>query len=258
MGLFDVRAFADAAGMFNTKSEKVFDKWFPWKAANDDYIPLSKFANLDALRPKGGAFEEVVLKPVPAQAAEVVVIEEQTPFYSVFLTRQAPRNILTLKANAVMKQEISLNELFRRAIGFRKEAPVIIAAVPQAPAAEKPRKTLTLKTKVDLPVISGLARASSLNDLSATFKSEMRTITERKADTSIADLHDAFTEKRRHPLSHKTWKELMAEAYAPPQKAQQKCIDLAAVFKRELQALEAAEARTAAPLQTPKTYKIAA
>lgn len=258
MGSFRLRAFADAAGVFNIKSEKsLTSSWFAWKfAANDDKPRASKFFSLEKWRVKLGGFETLILPPVAAE-----------PFHSYFLTaRSVPPVVIAPKIDvapeikteeprqilALNKPTQDLRELFRKETTLRPQAPAIVVAPAPAPAAEEPakRKTLTLKAKVELPQIASLSRVSSTTDLAAAFKSEMKIVTERKAET--ADLAAAFLEKRRHPLSNKSWKELIDDAAAAAPK-ETRGMDLASAFKREMQAMLAAEAKTAAPAPSAST-----
>jgi len=118
---------------------------------------------------------------------------------------------------------------------------VTVAVTTEAPKEEaKARTTLRLKTKVEVPVLTTLTRNSSVKDLAAAFKSEMA-IMEKKAakepQQSKSVLEDAFTRRRRHPLSHKPWSELLAEVEAP--KKPKHNIDLATAFKAEMKAFMA-------------------
>lgn len=292
MGRFNARAFADAAGAFNAKSVKNLHRWFAWKAAPvalaADTSVSSKFINLAALLLKGADFATAVLPRVSALPQEL-----PEPFYSRFLAHpqpqpkiifeapaiapvtkpESPRKILTLKAKRPEKSTASKNltALFRKEMGIRTPpaAPVVPAMpLPSAPANQdqKPRQTLTLKSKVELPAFVNITRASSSVDLAGAFKAEMKIITERNIHTGTSDLvgelHAALTEKRRHPQSQKSWKELMAEAQASPIRAE-KGFDLAGAFRREMQALLATdakrEAKTAAPMTSkPKLKPLAA
>jgi hypothetical protein len=106
--------------------------------------------------------------------------------------------------------------------------------------AKKARTTLRLKTKVDVPVLTTITRNSSTQDLAAAFKSEMAIMEKKAAKAPSQDksiLEDAFTRRRRHPLSHKPWSELLAEVESP--KKQKHNIDLATAFKAEMKAFMA-------------------
>ncbi len=335
MELYDLRAFADAAGVFNFKSHRPYaDSWFSWRAEKKQALQ-SRFANLSVLRSFPVTFSDFVfakIVPVVTDVRFAANFSEAAAkaFYSYFLTHTAPKPqaapvvakrpelrivetlpapevaVVTapastalpasLKVAALLAKETEIETVLRNvaetvfqavtgkprktltlkarpviedlgvvfAQEMRKQAPSIPAhAVPVQPApvqavpaqqvaaeaapeiaAAKPRKTLSLKTKVELPVIASLSKASSGVDLAAAFKSEMKVVTERKADA--ADLHAAFAEKRKHPLSTKSWKELAAEAETLQQKKAAPSMDLGAAFKREMQAVMAAEERLSA------------
>lgn len=94
------------------------------------------------------------------------------------------------------------------------------------------RKTLSLKTKVEVPGIGGISRRSSMTDLAALFKAEMKQITEMPA----AQEEPQAQKLRRSFSSHKSWSELVAEA----QKSETRRIsgpDLARAFRSEMQAM---------------------
>lgn len=124
-----------------------------------------------------------------------------------------------------------------------------------APAVEQPktRGTLKLKTKVELPAMAPISRKSTLTDLAVVFKTELKQLEKNPAK----ELSPATAEKRRHPLSHKTWAELIAEAEAP--KKTRHNIDLAAAFKAEMQTLlaEQKKAEEFTPAVTPVRLKAA-
>lgn len=295
MAAFNDRAFADAAGVFNVKSEKDLMAWFSWKAVRTvEEARPSRFFDMGRKLLALGGFDTLVLPPPPP--APPAVAEEQKPFYSYFLTSAAKKPVVVIEAPVVeaviteapavaaeqnprrtlmLKAKVFSNDMLMKkqapavaepAAGtFDITAPVVStpvvsivevpapAAIAAAVAEEiKPRKTLTLKTKVELPAITSLTRASNTNDLAAAFKAEMQAVTERKAEIGTTDLHAAFAEKRaRHPLSNKSWKELIAEAETVAPK-EQKGPDLTAAFRREMQAMIAAEQKgIAAPAPAP-------
>jgi hypothetical protein len=285
MKRFDALAFADAAKVFNTRSIVIRDKWFPWKAkpANDIY-PSSKFTRLDALLLKGADFATAILPPPPPPQDELVPF----PFYSHFIAHpQPPRAQTAIPAAAppaagtlpAKKPPVeSLGAAFRLRL-FREEmravtVPAALAPAPlpalslpateafsapahqdqkpqnQETAAQKPRKTLTLKQKVELPAFTGITRASSADDFAHAFKTELKVVAEKKiglgAGDIVGDLHAVFAEKRRNSLAQKSWKELMTEAQARPGKKDSD-FDLGAAFRREMHALLGAEDQTDAP-----------
>lgn len=127
-------------------------------------------------------------------------------------------------------------------------APVVVpepAAVIEAPAAPAPKLsgTLRLKTKVDLP--PAVARRGSY-DIAAAFKAEVA-IVEKKEPETAADLEDIFNKRRLHPLSRKSWSELIAEAEAREVATRpKKDFDLGAAFKAEMKAFEAEQEKLAA------------
>jgi len=116
----------------------------------------------------------------------------------------------------------------------------------------KPRTTLRLKTKVELPSMQSLSRKSTVQDLAAAFKAE-KVLMEKKvsnAPQSAGGLEDAFTKRRRHPLSDKPWSELLAEAEAA--KPSKSNFDMAAAFKAEMKAFITAQERMGeAPVAPP-------
>lgn len=292
MAAFNDRAFADAAGVFNIKSEKDLMAWFSWKAVRpaEEKGP-SRFFDMARRLLSLGGFDTLVLPPPPPPPPAVV--EEQKPFYSYFLTSAAKAPVTVIEAPvveavisevkaetqaqapaAVEKPRRTLTlktKVFSNDMIMKKQAPAVAdpatetfditapaAVVVAAPVAEvaKPRKTLTLKTKVELPAITPLSRASNTNDLAAAFKAEMQAVTERKAEIGTTDLYAAFAEKRtRHPLVNKSWKELIAEAETIAPK-EQKGPDLSAAFRREMQAMLAAEQKgIAAPVPAKPAQK---
>jgi len=154
------------------------------------------------------------------------------------------------------------------------EAAPVLAAVPMpapVPAAEpapippattaaveepkKARTTLKLKTKVELPSLTTLSRRSTAQDLAAVFKSEMALMEKKAVAEPSKKLEDAFTKRRRHPLSHKPWSELLAEVEAP--KPSRHNIDLASAFKAEMKAFMA-EQEKLGETPTPAKFKSAA
>lgn len=119
---------------------------------------------------------------------------------------------------------------------------VTVTVTTETPQDEqkKARPILKLKTKVEVPVLTTLTRNSSVKDLAAAFKSEMAIMEKKAAKEPLQSksiLEDAFTRRRRHPLSHKPWSELLAEVEAP--KKPKYNIDLATAFKSEMKAFMA-------------------
>jgi hypothetical protein len=112
--------------------------------------------------------------------------------------------------------------------------------------APKARGTLKLKTQIELPPIEDVSKRSTKNDLAAAFKAEMKIITEKKeSSTKGFDIIEVFSSRnRRHPLSQKSWKELAAEAEKMKPQSTGPDFDLAAAFKREMQAILAVEEKS--------------
>lgn len=148
------------------------------------------------------------------------------------------------------------------------EAPVVPDAPVAAAETTKPRGTLKLKTKVELPPITArISRSSSVEDLAAAFKAEMALMEKQARQQSIQDALPVLEDrkKKRHPLSDKSWSELFAEVEkAKP--APTSNFDLANAFKAEMKAFMAQQAKNddvAAPeLKKPAApaprYKLAA
>jgi hypothetical protein len=102
----------------------------------------------------------------------------------------------------------------------------------KAPPPAAARKTLTLKTRVELPVFNRLSRHSSADDLAAVFKAEMNLMLKKKGE----EVSKASAAPRaRTAASHKTWRELMVEAEV---QGRASSFDLAAAFRAEMRALE--------------------
>ena len=188
------------------------------------------------------------LVPTQAPASPEVVVAAE-PMAQVILY-----STTSLKAQLAQSRFVSLSTVLPTVKPFfltasaKKVKPVIVTVAPvvavpvTAPvAAEEPKKartTLKLKTKVELPVLQTLSRNSTTQDLAAAFKAE-RALLEKKAvqpEQSVSTLEDAFTKRRRHPLSNKSWSELLAEVEAPKQKQH---FDLAAAYKAEMKAFMA-------------------
>lgn len=122
------------------------------------------------------------------------------------------------------------------------------AKTPAAKTAEpvKKRGTLKLKKKVDLPTITPISKRSSTNDLAAAFKAEMTQMTRQATQGTQKTLrHTANNATRRHPLSSKSWGELLAEAETKQQKKHD--FDLAEAFRTEMAKLTGQTAGTNAP-----------
>lgn len=123
-------------------------------------------------------------------------------------------------------------------------------------AAPKTRQKLSLKTKVDLPVIQPVTKDSAGKDLAAVFRKEMEILARaRDAGIDIAPItkNGVVVEKRRAPQQPKSWAELVndpAESTAPAVAEKKPAhrfdtskFDLAAAFKTEMQALLEEQAR---------------
>lgn len=165
--------------------------------------------------------QQAMLAAAPAPVAAPAIVVEQ------------PRKTLSLKTSV----DIAAKAIEKIYTDYEKPAPIAVAA--------KPRKTLSLKTKVELPPIDTLSRRSTGVDLNVAFKTEMRMVTDIIADVSgVVHPEDIMAEKRKSPVSSKTWADVLmeAEAYKP---SVPKSFDLAGAFKREMQALEAQEKKAA-------------
>lgn len=120
----------------------------------------------------------------------------------------------------------------------------------------KPRGTLRLKKKVELPPI--ITRRSSIEDLAAAFKAEIAQTEREKSPLSLPD--EPF-KRKHHPLSSKPWSALIAEAEAAMLEKNKKAgFDLGAAFKAEMKAFMAAQERldTTAHVPPAKPLKLAA
>jgi hypothetical protein len=143
-------------------------------------------------------------------------------------------------------------------------APVVATPSPVEPtvaiaAAEEPKKartTLKLKTKVELPSLTTLTRRSTAEDLAALFKAEMALMEKKAVAEPSKKLEDAFTKRRRHPLSSKPWSELFAEVEAP-QQSRHHNFDLATAFKAEMKAFMAEQEKMGGETSTPAKFKSA-
>lgn len=142
--------------------------------------------------------------------------------------------------------------------------PFRIVAAPKEKPAQKARPILRLKTKVDIAPLVSLTRRSTVEDLAAAFKAEMAVMQKKAQKAPAPDksvLEDAFTRRRRHPLSHKPWSELLADIEKP---SKSKNFDMAAAFKTEMKAFMAeqekigAEAVVETPMSQPIRFKAAA
>lgn len=192
MADFNYNSFVDITQVFNWRKGEVVVR--PKKEplalfAVEGIHPQSKFVDLNVYR----ATVKSRFVPVPAVAVAVAVAAPVAP---------APEAVIIVSASVMPAVE---------------EAPAIVP-VPQQPVSSteetsKPRATLKLKTKVELPPIVTPARQI---------------------------LEDAPSEqRRRHPLSEKSWAELLAEAEAATTRKSRSNIDLAAAFKSEMRAFMA-------------------
>lgn len=137
-------------------------------------------------------------------------------------------------AGAAPKKELVFEKLGDiSASRFTK--PVVSSPVPEAAPV---RKTLTLKTKVELPVFNRISRHSSTDDLAGVFKAEMNLMLKKKGEEM------PVPQRPRSSASHKTWRELMEEAEV---RARTSSFDLAAAFKAEMRALEQKSVATPQP-----------
>jgi len=119
---------------------------------------------------------------------------------------------------------------------------------------QKARTTLRLKTKVELPSLQPITRRSTVEDLAAAFRAEKALLEKKAVAEPTAKLEDAFTKRRRHPLSNKSWSELFAEAEAPKQAKNSP--DLAALFKAEMKSFMAEQERMGVSVnEVPATTK---
>lgn len=126
------------------------------------------------------------------------------------------------------------------------------APAPVAAAEETPRKTLKLKTQVELPVISAVTRRTSISEFAAAFKAELARL---EKDPGLAEAPAAPPPRRS--FSQKSWAELIAEAEEAPKPKNN--FDLAAAFKAEMRALLAEQGQAEAPrLKTAFEPKIKA
>lgn len=125
------------------------------------------------------------------------------------------------------------------------KAPVKTPA-PKTAEPVKKRGTLKLKKKVDLPTITPISKRSSKNDLAAAFKAEMTQMTRQATQGTQKTLrHTANNATRRHPLSSKSWSELLAEAETKQQKKHD--FDLAEAFRTEMAKLTGQPVPASAP-----------
>jgi hypothetical protein len=194
-----------------------------------------------------------VALPKPVEMPAMQVVAQPMARVTLFSTT-------SLKAQLAQSRIVSLSALLPTVTprfvtaSAKKIKPVVIeiapaVVVPAVPvvAAEAPkaRTTLKLKSKVELPVLQTLSRRSTAQDLAAAFKTEMAMMAkmEKKAvvEQSLGKLEDAFTKRRRHPLSDKPWSELLAEVEAPKQSKSN--FDLATAFKAEMKAFMAEQER---------------
>lgn len=185
-----------------------------------------------------------VYVPVAAVETPVSRFADLAAFKSIVRSRFIPAPVVNdpIVNNIVIKLDIP-----RITARF-----VTASAKPQ-----KARTTLKLKTKVEIPTVASISRNSTAQDLATAFKAEMKML-EKKSPAEIDNMPTkAFgitVEKRRHPLSHKTWAELLAEVEAPKKK---KDFDLAAAFKVEMQAMLAEQQRLeAVGIQKPDVAPI--
>lgn len=99
------------------------------------------------------------------------------------------------------------------------------------PKQEGIRTVLKLKTKIDLPAApTRLGKNSTTEDFTAALRAELRQMKLEEAGVA---------EPKRHPLSSKSWSELMAETETFETKKPKHNFDLAAAMKAEAQALTA-------------------
>ncbi len=205
---FDIAAFADVASHFKYKS-RVIQKPRTVKAviALPQPEPLIVHA-VDSIHPDSKFLPRVTSRFLPLVTPEPIF-----------------ENLGNIEASAFYKEHTA----------------------PKTPqTAPKARGTLKLKTQIELPPMEDVSKRSTKNDLAAAFKAEMKIITEKKeSSTKGFDIIEVFSSRnRRHPLSQKSWKELAAEAEKMKPKSTGPDFDLAAAFKREMQAILAVEEKS--------------
>lgn len=213
--------------------------------------------------------------PLPAVSAEAMIATEPKARVILYSTT-------SLKAQLAHSRFVNLGALLPTAkpvfvtASARKVKPAVVEITPAAPAPvvqipandvsaapaigaepKKTRTTLKLKTKVELPALQPLSRKSTTQDLAAAFKAEMA-LMEKKvvAEPSASKLEDAFTKRRRHPLSDKSWSELLAEVEMP--KKSKHNFDLGAAFKAEMKAFMAEQERLGGEAPATLSFKSAA
>jgi hypothetical protein len=233
MGVFDYNSFADLSLIFDTRKGRIV---IPTPKARvilysttalKSELAQSKFIDLGAFMP--------TVKPrfltVSAKMIKPVVVEV------------APAVVQTAIVQTVVLQPAVLQ-------------PAVLQTETAAEEPKKGRSILKLKTKVELPVMQTLSRRSTAQDMAAVFKAEMALMEKKAVQEPSRKLEDAFTKRRRHPLSHKPWSELLAEVETPRQ-SKNNNFDLATAFKAEMKAFMAAQEKLGED-STPAKFKTAA
>ena len=217
MGAFDYRSFTDVSSAFNSRRGTPVETPV-WQA----YLRAPQKADADV-----ATFAVEGIEPALPQSRFADLSVYRPVVKSLFITPPAVRVVESVVAVAAKPDVPSLRLSF---VGTKRVAMPVVA-VGETP---KPRRQLTLKTKVELPTAPKNSRTfvsarSSAKDLAAAFKHEKKKI-ER------FELPDE-EERPRHPLSSKSWSELLAEADAVMKKPKVN-IDLASAFKAEMRALQ--------------------
>ncbi len=157
-----------------------------------------------------------------------------------------PKARVILYSSTFLKSR-NLQSRFFETKSFIPEAkqPFRSVSKPKTKPTQKARPILRLKKKVDIALVTPLTRRSSAEELAAVFKAEMA-LMQKQAKTKQAEntsLEDAFTQRRRHPLSNKPWSELLAIVEQPEKR---KNFDIAAAFKAEMKAFMAEQEKIGA------------
>ncbi len=175
-----------------------------------------------------------------------------------------PKARIILYSSTILKSRNLQSKFFDPKI-FIPEAkqPFCIVAAPKTKPTPTARPILRLKTKVEVAPLTPLTRRSTKEDLAAAFRAEMAMM-QKKAkkapETGKSGLEEAFTHRHRHPLSHKPWSELLADAEKP---AKRENFDMAAAFKAEMKAFMSEQAKIGAlaasetPVPQPVKFKAA-
>jgi hypothetical protein len=245
MGDFNFNSFVDLTAVFAARKGKpaASRARIAWQPIQDvSVLPQSSFIDISAFTAAPSKFLPAKLYDHALQQAfnariAMAANDNAQVFQSRFIERIFKDDLLIIQFNicAEMKSFTpaaqiidnmpSLQSLFEKAA---EEAP-------------KPRGTLKLKTKIEvLPPAPGsvmISRRSSIADLAIAFKTEMAQL-EKKAQVKMP-VTDEASEKRRHPLSNKSWAELLAEAELAEVKKPKRDIDLANAFRNEMRAFEA-------------------